>query len=174
MKKIISFLGTGRYSETTYEWTDNNGDRTTVRTKFVQEAIYEIVGNDAVVYVGLTDKARNEKWENHNKTINRKVMMVDDCIMAMNSLGEMGDCHSCRYFRADRQGVQMDFYDTVKGKSGVNADSWFLMHMIEAVREGIGFKENIKTALLRLQHSCKHYRDCLITKYERDDGYGKT
>ena len=105
---------------------------------------------------------------------NRKVMMVDDCIMAMNSLGEMGDCHSCRYFRADRQGVQMDFYDTVKGKSGVNADSWFLMHMIEAVREGIGFKENIKTALLRLQHSCKHYKDCLITKYERDDGYGKT
>jgi len=100
----------------------------------------------------------------------RKELGVADCISAVNSLGEIGDCKCCRYFMADRQGVHLDFYDTVKGKESVDADSWFLMHMIEAVRQGIGLQEDIKSAMLRLQQSCRHYRECLIRSYGKDEG----
>lgn len=98
----------------------------------------------------------------------RKGLGVEDCISAVNSLGEMGDCKCCRYFMADIQGVHLDFYDTAKGRENVDADSWFLMHMIEAVRQGIGLQEDIKSAMLRLQQSCMHYRDCLIKSYGKD------
>ena len=99
----------------------------------------------------------------------RKGLGVEDCISAVNSLGEMGDCKCCRYFMADIQGVHLDFYDTAKGRENVDADSWFLMHMIEAVRQGIGLQEDIKSAILRLQQSCMHYRDCLIKSYGKDE-----
>lgn len=99
----------------------------------------------------------------------RKGLGVEDCISAVNSLGEMGDCKCCRYFMADMQGVHLDFYDAAKGRENVDADSWFLMHMIEAVRQGIGLQEDIKSAMLRLQQSCMHYRDCLIKSYGKDE-----
>lgn len=95
---------------------------------------------------------------------------VDDCIMAVSPAGEIGDCKSCRYFRADRQGVELDFYDPVRGKEAVDADSWFLMYMVEAVRQGIGRQEDIRSAMLRLQQSCGHYRDCLLKNYGKDVG----
>lgn len=107
----------------------------------------------------------------------RKEMKVDDCILSVSPLGEIGDCRSCRFFRPDVQGIHLDFYDPVRGKDKVNADSWFLMKMVEAVRQGIGLKEDIKTALIRLQHSCSHYRQCLLKNMEDGcshyDGTGK-
>lgn len=107
----------------------------------------------------------------------RKEMKVDDCILSVSPLGEIGDCRSCRFFRPDVQGIHLDFYDPVRGKDKVNADSWFLMKMVEAVRQGIGLKEDIKTALIRLQHSCSHYRQCLLKNMEDGcshyDGAGK-
>ena len=99
----------------------------------------------------------------------RKGLGVEDCISSVNSLGEMGDCKCCRYFMADIQGVHLDFYDMAKGRENVDADSWFLMHVIEAVRQGIGLQEDIKSAMLRLQQSCMHYRDCLIKSYGKDE-----
>ncbi len=102
----------------------------------------------------------------------RRMKQVADCIPAVNSLGEIGDCRCCRYFRRDRQGRHLDFYDTEQGRQKVTADSWFLMHMVEAVRQGIGCQENIRQALLRLQQSCSHYRQCLWNQY-RGDGNGE-
>lgn len=101
----------------------------------------------------------------------RKMEEVDDCILAVNSLGEIGDCRSCRYFRCDRQGKHLDFYDTDHGRKKVEADSWFLMHMVDAVRQGIGCQENIHQAILKLQQSCHHYRECLWKDMEA--GYGE-
>lgn len=98
----------------------------------------------------------------------RRERRVDDCIMAVSPAGEIGDCKSCQHFRADRQGVELDFYDPVRGKETVDADSWFLMHMVEAVRQGIGRQEDIRSAMLRLQQSCGHYRDCLLKNYGKD------
>ena len=96
----------------------------------------------------------------------RKAFQVDDCILAVNSLGEIGDCKSCRYFRGDVQGNQIDFFDSTHGKNKVLSDCWFLMKMFDAVRQGIGCQEDIKQALLRLQTSCNHYRECLWKEYE--------
>lgn len=100
----------------------------------------------------------------------RRLKEVDDCILAVNSLGEIGDCRSCRYFRRERQGRHMDFYDTEQGRHRVTADSWFLMHMIEAVRQGTGCQENIRQAVFRLQQSCSHYRQCLWQDLEDQNG----
>ncbi len=41
--------------------------------------------------------------------------------------------------------------------------------MIEAVRQGIGLQEDIKSVMLRLQQSCMHYRDGLIKGYGKDE-----
>ena len=95
---------------------------------------------------------------------------MDDCIQAVNPLGEIGDCKSCHYFRRDRQGQHLDFFDTKQGRQKVEADSWFLMHMVEAVRQGIGCQENIRQAMLRLQQSCHHYRECLWKDMEVGNG----
>ena len=103
----------------------------------------------------------------------RRMDEVNDCITAVNSLGEIGDCRSCQYFRRDRQAMHLDFYDTDQGRQKVTADSWFLMHMVEAVRQGVGCQENIRQAMLRLQHSCSHYRNCLWKDMEADSGKTK-
>ena len=103
-------------------------------------------------------------------SLKRRMEEVDDCILAVNSLGEIGDCKCCRYFRRDRQGRHLEFYDPEQGRQKVMADSWFLMHMVEAVRQGIGYQENIRQAILRLQHSCSHYRECLWKDMEVKDG----
>lgn len=102
----------------------------------------------------------------------RRVEEVDDCILAVNSLGEFGDCKSCQYFRRDKQGKHLDFYDTRQGRQKVQADSWFLMHMVEAVRQGTGCQEDLHRAVLRLQQSCSHYRKCLWKDME--GSYGET
>ena len=102
-----------------------------------------------------------------------KAYKIDDCILAVNSLGEIGDCRSCRNFRRDAQGVQIEFFNTNHSKNKVKSDSWFLMQMFEAVRSGIGCQEDIKQAILRLQNSCSHYRECLWRELEVNQN-GKT
>lgn len=62
MKKIITFLGTGRYQEVTYEGFSENGEKTQTKTRYIQEAICNVIGRDAILYVGLTEKARTENW----------------------------------------------------------------------------------------------------------------
>lgn len=99
---------------------------------------------------------------------------VDDCVMAINSLGEIGDCKCCRYFLRDMQGKHIDFYDTKQSRQKVLANSWFVIQMMEAVRRGIGCKEDIYQAILRLQHSCNNYKECLLYKHEMEEQNGKT
>ena len=103
----------------------------------------------------------------------RRAREVDDCILAVNSSGEFGDCKCCRFFRRDRQGMHLDFYDTEQSKQKVMADSWFLMYMVEAVRQRIGYQENIRQAVLQLQQSCGHYRECLWKDLEAGNGTTK-
>lgn len=100
----------------------------------------------------------------------RKRLEVDDCIVAVSQDGEIGDCKSCKYYRSELQGVQLDFNDSDSGKRKVNADSWFFLHMLESVRKGIGCGDDIKRAILKLQHSCHHYRECLLELYGKDEG----
>lgn len=65
MKKLITFLGTGDYKNTKYEFRDQiSGERVQIQTCFIQEALSEMLGDDIKVYVGLTDKARELNWKN--------------------------------------------------------------------------------------------------------------
>lgn len=97
-----------------------------------------------------------------------KAQNAEDCVSAMNERGEIGDCHCCRYFRPETPGVHLEFLDVEHGKQQVKADSWFLMHIVEAVRRGIGCDEDLRKAILRLQHSSVHYRECLWNSYSNN------
>jgi hypothetical protein len=60
------------------------------------------------------------------------------------------------------------FYDERSVKEQVDADSRFLIRMIELVRKGMGHQEDIVSALLRLQHSTDHYSKCLWEKFSKE------
>lgn len=63
MKKIITFLGTGAYKETTYSYADKStGEEISVTTRFIQEAVHKIVGGNSVLYVALTNGAKETNW----------------------------------------------------------------------------------------------------------------
>lgn len=73
-KKIITFLGTGNYEETIYEYTiKESGKKIKTTTRFVQEAVYEIAGDDAILYVALTEDARKTNWIDQNISIRDRV-----------------------------------------------------------------------------------------------------
>lgn len=69
LKKIITFLGTGNYQETTYERINQNNEKISVTTRFVQEAIREVIDKGVILYVGLTDEARKRNWLSGPKEI---------------------------------------------------------------------------------------------------------
>lgn len=62
--KFLSFLGTGVYKDTVYEWNGN----TAKRTAYIQKAIVELFIKQQVhideVFIFLTEKARERNWEN--------------------------------------------------------------------------------------------------------------
>ena len=64
----------------------------------------------------------------------------------------------------------MRFHDAKVGKQRVDMDSQHLIRMIELVRQGLGYSEDVGTALLRLQHSCSRFADCLAEKYSNGEG----
>jgi hypothetical protein len=94
-----------------------------------------------------------------------KVGEVSDCMKVADSYGRLGECSVCGHFWPDVQGMRLRFFDESDGEQCVNLDSAFLLRMVESVRKGIGCEEDIASAILRLQHSCNHYDDCLTMKY---------
>lgn len=92
---------------------------------------------------------------------------IDECLKVLGKHGHIGDCACCGHYWPDEQGVRLEFYDEKVGKQQVDADSRYLMQMIELVRKGRGYTESIGSALLRLQRSSYHYGQCLWEKYER-------
>ena len=90
---------------------------------------------------------------------------VDDCLKILSNNGHIGDCRHCGHYQPDNPGVNIAFYDERIGKEQVDADSRYLIRMIELVRKGLGYEEDIGSALLRLQHSSDHYGKCLWEKY---------
>jgi hypothetical protein len=66
--------------------------------------------------------------------------------------------------------LRVRFTDTAAAKKAVDADSRYLMRMVELVRKGLGYDEDIGAALLRLQHSAYNYSACIKEKM----AYGTT
>jgi hypothetical protein len=94
---------------------------------------------------------------------------IDDCLKVVGSNGHIGDCRRCTHYLPDDPGVVFGFHDDKAAKEQVDADSRYLMRTIELVRKGIGYTEDIGSALLRLQHSGDHYSKCLWKKYSAED-----
>lgn len=90
---------------------------------------------------------------------------ISECVKAANNEGNIGVCSSCIHYWPDVQGIRFEFFDTKKGKAQVDADSAFLVEMIERTRKGLGYTEELKKAFLKLQHSSNHYSKCLWEKY---------
>ena len=98
---------------------------------------------------------------------------IYDCVKIIGIDGEIGNCMRCPHFINGNSGVHFLYSNPSERKEQVDKDSQYLMQAIEAVRRGIGFREDIQSALLRLQQSGSWYRKSLQNEME-DNGYGKT
>jgi hypothetical protein len=95
---------------------------------------------------------------------------VRDCLKIIGADGAIGDCRACPHYFPDDEGLRMEYTSVDAAKSTVDADSRYLMHIVELVRKGLGYSEEIGTALLRLQHSAYNYSMRIKEKME----YGAT
>ena len=87
---------------------------------------------------------------------------VGDCVGCYHPGGSIGECRQCRYFYADRKGLQIKLQK--EAKEAVNADGIYLMQMIELVRKSLGYEEDIASALLRIRGSADRYANLLARK----------
>ena len=100
---------------------------------------------------------------------------IEDCLAVFGDKSHAGECSRCRHYHPNNPGLLLSFHDERTGKEQVDADSQFLIRMIELVRRGLGHQEDIVSALLRLQHSTDHYSKCLWEKFSHEGNhYGKT
>lgn len=93
---------------------------------------------------------------------------VDDCLKTADNDGHIGECGNCLFFFSDNPGIRSKFMNAWEGKQQVDEDCRRLIRMIELVRKGMGYAEDIGAALLRLQHSANHYGNCLWEKYSEE------
>jgi len=95
---------------------------------------------------------------------------IGECLKVSGNDGEIGNCNYCIHYYSDENGIRLEFLDEKAGKQKVDDDSRYLIQMIESVRRGIGYTEDISAALLRLQRSSNHYSKCLLEKYSEGGG----
>jgi len=91
---------------------------------------------------------------------------VGECLKVMSNNGHIGECTCCGHFWPDDEGLWLSFYDDKLGKQRIKADTEYLLQMIEVVRRGLGYTEDIGSAVLRLQRSCDHYSKCILERIE--------
>lgn len=84
---------------------------------------------------------------------------ISECMKNYSRSGKFAECHECRHFYPDGEGLKLKIQKNAKDK--VDADGLFLMGVIEQVRKGNGAQEEIEQALLRLQNSSADYRNVL-------------
>jgi len=98
---------------------------------------------------------------------------IFECLKSYGKSGMLGDCRSCVHFYPDKKGMQLEIL--TERKQAIDADVIFLIQMIELVRRGNGYAEDIGTALLRLQASSHRYGAALCRKYDEEGKiYGAT
>lgn len=90
---------------------------------------------------------------------------IGECLKITDKRGEIGNCSHCIHYYPEERGIRLEFLDEKVGKQKVDADSRYLIQMIELVRKGIGYTEDIGTALLRLQRNSDHYSKCIWENY---------
>lgn len=97
---------------------------------------------------------------------------VSECLKTYGNGGKIGECIDCTHFYPDDAGLRLSIEKDYKKK--VDEDGQYLMQMIELVRKGLGYQEDIGAAMLRLQGSSYRYGMTLMKKNTEDDRHGKT
>ena len=92
---------------------------------------------------------------------------ISECLKAGAGDGHIGDRAYCRHYIPDDPGVRLEMFSEKNGKQQVDDDCAYLMRMVELVRKGLGYPEDINAALLRLQHSGSLYGELLMEKYRK-------
>ena len=97
---------------------------------------------------------------------------VSECLKCYGANGRIGNCLNCPHFYPDSPGLRIEIEKNCK--KAVDEDGKFLMQMIELVRKGLGYEEDIGSALLRLQGSAYRYGSVLAKKHLEVGNHGKT
>ena len=96
---------------------------------------------------------------------------ITECLKCYDRSGQMGKCVNCAHFYPDCPGVRLKLEH--ESKAAVDGDGEYLMGMIELVRKGLGYEEDIAAALLRLHNSTRRYASLLSEKYREENENGK-
>lgn len=97
---------------------------------------------------------------------------ITECLKNYGGNGQIGDCLNCRHFYPDSPGMKLSIEKDCK--KAVDEDGRYLFQMIEMVRKGIGYQEEIGAAMLRLQGSASRYGAALARNYTEEKDNGKT
>lgn len=97
---------------------------------------------------------------------------VSECLKCRGQDGRIGECVDCPHFYPDSPGLRIKLERG--SKAAVDEDGEYLMQMIELVRKGLGYEEDIAAALLRLQNSGYRYGTLLSQKCLEDAKNGQT
>lgn len=96
---------------------------------------------------------------------------VSECLKCCGRDGRIGNCIDCPHFYPDSPGLRVELEQ--KRKADVDEDGLYLMQMIELVRRGLGYEEDIASALLRLQSSGYRCGALLSEKYREEAENGQ-
>jgi len=139
-------------------------------SKFIECATYEMYQKSKI---GVSASIQNHRLPGIGATVTVNGGRCDsaayvsgsisDCIRSIGVNGELGNCVSCPYFIDGKTGKYLLLCDSkiAAQKKQVDEDSKYLIRMLEAVRKGRGYNEDIQSALLRLQHSSSCYSHSL-------------
>lgn len=99
-------------------------------------------------YIELEDGARcySEHFRNDS---------MEDCHKSIGENGELGECYNCDFYRAGRYRIFVDDKEIFQKRLAHDCD--FLAEQINRFRQGKGYEEDVKQALLKLQSSTKSY-----------------
>lgn len=143
-------------------------------SKFIECATYEIYrkSKNASTNVSMSQHRLSSKLKTvsvENGLCDSKFYVmgsVEDCIKVMGSNGEIGKCNICPHYIDGKTGRYILFEDADKIKKQIESDSEYLRQVIELVRKGKGYDEDIQSALLKLQHSSYRYGQYIFAQME--------
>ncbi len=97
---------------------------------------------------------------------------ITECMKSYGHDSGLGDCRNCVHFYPEKQGLLLEIKQSRKYE--LDEDSKFLIRMINLVREGKGYEEDIAAVMARLQGSAQRYASAYNKLILMEDEYGKT
>lgn len=89
---------------------------------------------------------------------------ITGCLTSYRGNGTLGNCVNCIHFYPKEQGLRLRVEED--RKNALERDAQFLIRMIDLVRKGKGYQEDIASAMMRIQTDAGLYADILKKKYQ--------